>query len=169
MMRQGFGHLERLSDIAEADVVAATLSQEECAALLAKLGELADGAAVAPILLTLFTRVAVLSRWLDGDLAVEMSAADGGTRVSVSSELGGGMRERVLAPVTLRVALEELASALDGDLGGEDLLRLERASEGRVLLLATDSLPASTDFEISHTCLATAAGIEDDVDAGWDA
>jgi hypothetical protein len=170
-MEKGFSHLGRLSDLTEGDVVAATVSQEECASLLSRLGQLAgpeDGRAVASILLTLFTRLAAVSPWLEGDLAVELFEEDAGTRVRVMNELGGGLRERVLPAVTFRSSVAELSGAIADDLAVDDLLRLEAISSRCVLILASEPMPGSTDFEISQTCLTPGAAPED-VDSGWDA
>lgn len=164
-MDEGFGHLQRLSDVSRVDVLTAVQSQAECAALLDRLAALSasDGADGSAVLVALFDQLAIAggSGWLEGDLAVELFEEDDGTRVRVMSELGAGLREQVLPTVCLRARLADLTS------GPEPVaLALEIVSSRCAMLLSAEPVPTSTEFEISQTCLAI--GPHEDVDAGWD-
>jgi hypothetical protein len=124
-------------------------------------------------LLALFGQLASPScHWLEGELAVELFEDDDGVRVRVLEEVGGGMRERVLPTITLRMPLSEVLAEVyeTPELLGD--LRIERVSSrcAMLLLAAEEEMPSSV-FEISETCLSIPpppiASIED-LDRGWD-
>ena len=50
--------------------------------------------------------------WLDGDLLVELASAGDATRVEVVTDLGGGLRERVFAPLVFQAPLVEFGRAV---------------------------------------------------------
>ena len=93
-------------------------------------------------------------------------------KVRVMSELGAGLRERVLPTVTLALALDDLLVIFEKRRYLTALLRLERVSSRCALLLASplEAAPMSTDFDISETSLSFggASYAADDVDSGWD-
>jgi hypothetical protein len=165
-MEKGYSHLARPTDLGHVDILSATTSQDECAALLLRLAAITTPGTGAGVVLALFDQLAIagVSGWLDGDLAVELFEDEGGTRVRVLSELGGGLREQVLPTVTLQASIDEITSGFE-----PVALRLERISSRCAILLATEPVPTSTSFEISQTCLALVVPQHEDVDAGWDA
>jgi hypothetical protein len=79
---------------------------EQVAANRASAGELVT--ALAGLVCTLRGCV-----WLEGELRLELAAELGGVSVNLYTE-HGGVRERVLAPVTLVIPLDELDVALQG-------------------------------------------------------
>lgn len=111
--------------------------------------------------------------WLEGDLAVELFEEDDGVRVRVLEEVGGGMRERVLPAVTLRMSLSVVLAEVyeTPELLGD--LRVEPVSSRCAMLLLRseeEELPSSI-FEISETCLSVPPppiASSEDVDRGWD-
>lgn len=112
--------------------------------------------------------------WLEGDLAVELFEEEEGVRVRVLEEVGGGLRERVLPTITMRMPLSEVLSEVyeTPELLGD--LRIERVSVRCAMLLLgsedEERVPSST-FEISSTCLSVPPPPPDSsaiVDQGWD-
>ena len=125
-------------------------------------------------LLALFAQLGSPScLWLEGDLAVELFEEDDGVRVRVLEEVGGGLRERVLPTITLRMPLSAvLAEVYDTpELLGD--LRVEPVSSRCAMLLLRseeDEVPSSA-FEISETCLSIPPpppASAEVVDNGWD-
>lgn len=169
----GFPHLARCADLTGLEIDAAARSQEVCAALLERLAEVSRPESGAASLLALFAQLgSPACTWLEGELAVELFEEDDGIRVRVLTDLGNGMRERILPPVLLRAPLAEILSAAEEVPERLGDLRLERVSSRCVLLLGApeDDVPSSV-FEISETCLSAPPppiATMDDLDRGWD-
>jgi len=172
-MATRYASLARCSDLPERDVIAALLSRDECAALLGGIAGIPSARSASRALLALLGRLATPAcTWLGGDLAVELFEEEGGTKVRVMSEIGAGLRERVVPVVTLAQPLADLVGAFEKRRDLKMVLRLERVSSRCALLLASDeeSAPMSTEFDISETSLAwpSAGRAGEDVDSGWD-
>ena len=125
-------------------------------------------------LLALFSQLGSPScLWLEGDLAVELFEEDDGVRVRVLEEVGGGLRERVLPTITLRMPLSAVLAEVyeTPELLGD--LRVEPVSSRCAMLLLRsedDEMPSSV-FEISQTCLSIPPpppASSELVDSGWD-
>jgi hypothetical protein len=185
----------RCLDLQERDIVSAVVSRERTKALLAHLAAVsAPDTGVAKVLLVLARLATTACDWIDGDLFLELVAAGGATRVEVVTELGGGLRERVLPSLVFQAPLGEFARAVARVSHMIAPLRVRASSEQRILLGASEvarrtSLPPPP-IEISADSLflyppleslptESAAGTasdrprpitEDtsDVDAGWD-
>ena len=131
----------RVSDLSERDALAALLSRDECAALLARIAAIPSERSATRALLALLGRLATPAcTWLEGELAVELFDDDAGTKVRVMSEIGAGLRERVLPAITLAMPLAEVVAAFEKrrELSLPwPVLRLERVSLRCVLLLAS--------------------------------
>ena len=158
--------------IRERDVIAALLSRDECATMLGRMASIPSARSGNRALLALIARLAPPAcTWLEGELAVELYDDEEGTRVRIMSELGGGLRERVLPSVTLPLSFTDLVSSFTKSRQLTHLLRLERVSTRCALLLASESEEAtgraSAELDISETSLAFTAG-DQDVDSGWD-
>src|SRR4051794_9195887 len=109
-----FSHLEQCGQLGQADLETAVTSREDCAALLARMSEIAARDTGAAAVLSVFAALASAAcDWLDGDLVIEMIEDDEVTSVSVMTDLGGDMREKVFRPFTLKVPLTEMTSAVD--------------------------------------------------------
>lgn len=172
-MATRYASLARCSDLPERDVIAALLSRDECAALLGGIAGIPSARSASRALLALLGRLATPAcTWLEGDLAVELFEEEGGTKVRVMSEIGAGLRERVVPVVTLAQPLADLVGAFEKRRDLKMVLRLERVSSRCALLLASDeeSAPMSTEFDISETSLAwpSSGRATEDVDSGWD-
>ena len=154
------GHeLARISEDARA-------SQERAAELLAELSQAPrDGSG----LLALFAAIASPDcAWREGELAVELFEEPEGTRVRVLAELGGGLREAILAPARVGLPLSGLleGAARAPELLGE--LHLERISSRCVLLRTHGDWSTATDFDISETSLSVRPPqTADELDEGW--
>ena len=180
-MATRYASIARCTDLPERDVIAALVSRDECAALLARIGAMGSPRSAARALAALVGRLATPAcTWLEGALAIELfeeeSGADVCVRVRVMSEIGGGLRERVLPVVELAQPLAELVAVLERRRDVMAMLHIEQVSARCALLLASDGRDesaTSTSFDISETSLAlgiVAAGsvTSDDVDSGWD-
>jgi hypothetical protein len=185
----GFGHLERCGDLAEEDIVRAASSRAECGALLARMAEVSAPATGAAASLSVFAVLASTAcDWLDGDLVVELYEEEDVTVARVMTELGDGMRERVLPPVKFKAPLAEWAAAIDRNpdiVGG---LTVQKVSWRRMQLRAAEVVRRSTlppKIQISDASIwiadarAAAAALKpplsptepppksDDIDRGW--
>lgn len=157
--------------IPERDVIAALLSRDECAALLSRIGTIPSARSANRALLALVGRLATPAcTWLEGEVAVELFDDEEGTKIRVMSEIGGGLRERVLPAVTLPLSFTDLVTSFEKSRELTSVLRLERVSTRCALLLSSDeeSGRASAEFAISETSLAIRMNGEHDVDSGWD-
>ena len=178
-----FDHLARCSDMKTEDADAACVSREAFASLLLRLEHVsAPNTGGASILLALSRLASRPSEWVDGDLAIELLDGDDCTVVDVMTELGAGMRERLLPPIRLRVPLSELTDALDANRGLAGALRVSRRSWKRVTLDATAPKRwSSRPPRISDTSLVAvrpplpkptpkrpSVTDEASIDAGWD-
>ena len=173
-MATRYASLARCPDVPERDVIAALISREECAALLTRIADMPSAKTAARALLALIGRLATPAcAWLEGDLAVELFEEEGATKVRIMSEIGAGLRERVLPVATIAQPVAELVVAFERRRELLTFLRLERVSVRCALLLASDeeTSPASTEFDISETSLAwpSTGAAPEEVDSGWDA
>jgi len=172
-MATRYAPLARCSEFPEKDIIAALISRDECAGLLQRIAADPSPRSAARALLALVGRLATPAcTWLEGELAVELFEEDGGIKVRVMSELGGGLRERVLPAITIGLPLDDLLVIFEKRRYLTALLREERVSSRCALLLASplEAAPMSTDFDISETSLSFggASYAADDVDSGWD-
>lgn len=169
-----YASLGRCVDVPEREVIAALVSRDDCAALLARIASTPPPRSAIRALATVLARLATPAcAWLEGELAVELFEEDDGTKVRVMSEIGAGLRERVLPAVTLAASVDEILAEIGKRHDVTSWLRVERVSARCALLLAyeeEEGAPTSTDFDISETSLAwaTPGGSPDDVDSGWD-
>lgn len=161
--------------LAERDVIAALLSRDECAALLAKITSSKRPLDMLRQLLPFLARLATPAcTWLDGELAVELFAEEDGTKIRVMSEIGAGMRERVLPVFTVNATLDQIESAIALRRDVLAVLQMQRVSARCLLLLASEEELGTTDvagLDISETSLSLRIGSApavDEVDSGWD-
>ena len=104
----------RCIDLSKAEIVRAAESSDECGALLAHIAAIAKPHDGAPLVLLLFARLATVAcDWLDGDLVIEMEAVPPiTTRITLATELGEEMREKVFPSFDLSVPLDEFTRAV---------------------------------------------------------
>jgi hypothetical protein len=130
----------RCLDLQERDIVAAVVSRERTRALLAHLAAIsAPDTGVAKVLLVLARLATTACDWIEGDLFLELVAAGRATRVEVVTELGGGLRERVLPSMVFQAPLGEFARAVARVSHMIAPLRVRARSEQRIILGASEA------------------------------
>jgi hypothetical protein len=104
----------RCIHLSKVEIVRAAESSGDCRALLEHIARIAKPHDGAPLLLLLFARLATTAcDWLDGDLVIEMEVlVPFTTRVTIATELGPGLRERVFPTFNLGVPVDEFARAV---------------------------------------------------------
>ncbi len=112
-MGTAYGVITRCLDLQEAHIAGAVSDRQATRELLERLAAVSVPNTGAAKALLVYARLGTTAcDWLDGDLAVDLVEDDGGTRVETSTELGGGMRERLFAPVRFDAPLAEFARAI---------------------------------------------------------
>ncbi len=110
----GFERITRCLELTDADLERAVGSSAETKALLKHLTSIARPNDGAPKILLLFARMAAgTCDWLDGELRLEITGDATTTAIEVMTELGGGMRERLLPAINFKVPFSEFARALE--------------------------------------------------------
>jgi hypothetical protein len=111
---RNLAHIKRCLDITDKDIAIAVETREECKLLLDRIAKVAAPNQGAPKLLLLLARMATTAcDWIDGELRIEMIGDGDVTVVETMSELGGGMKERILAPFSMNVPLSEFVRAVE--------------------------------------------------------
>jgi hypothetical protein len=83
------------------------------ARLLARFSEIAAPGKGAPIILAALARLGTTAcHWIDGELRIEISGDATQSKISASTTLGGGFREKLFADTVLRVPLEEFSRGI---------------------------------------------------------
>lgn len=109
-----FSHLEQCIQLREDMIAQAVSSSSAMNALLARFEQIAAPKKGAPSILLALARLGTTAvDWIDGELIVQLTGDDTKTKISVLSDLGGGLREKVLKDVTLRVPLDEFVRAIN--------------------------------------------------------
>jgi hypothetical protein len=105
--------ITRCLELQESHIAAAIEARSSTRALLERLAEVSVPNSGAAKALLVYARLATTAcDWIDGDLAVDLVEDGGGTVVETSTELGGGLRERLFPPLRFDAALEEFARAI---------------------------------------------------------
>ena len=185
-MSAQFSHISRCLDVQESDLSTAVASRASTRALLAHLSEIcAPNTGAAKVLLVISRIATTACGWIDGDLRVDVAADGDRTLIEVSTELGGGLRERVLPPMSFRAPLVEFIRAIERVPHAIAPLAIRGRSPEGVALSATEATRRTTapppPIEISSESLfantsepATAkeTGSQTvpptDIDAGWE-
>jgi len=138
-------HIKRCLDIAEKDIAAAVETRGACKLLLDHVSSIAAPNQGAPKLLLVLARMATTAcDWVDGELRIEMVGDGEVTVVELMSELGGGMRERVLPSFSLNVPLVEFTRAVERVPHMIEPLTTKVASPRRVVFTASQDVRKST-------------------------
>ncbi len=138
-------HIKRCLDIAEKDIAAGVETRESCKELLDHIAKIAAPNQGSPKLLLLLARMATTAcDWVDGELRIEMVGDGEVTVVEMMSELGGGMRERVLPSFSLNVPLAEFTRAVERVPHMIEPLATKVASPRRVVFIASSDVRKST-------------------------
>ena len=176
-------------DLQERDLVEALDTREKTKALLSHLASIcAPDTGAAKILLVVSRMATTACSWIDGDLCVDLLADADETIIEVATELGGGLRERLLSPMSLRAPIAEFVRAIDRVPHLIAPLVVRAKSPRRVSLSATETLRRTSfpppPIEIASESLfepAPAADVHretneptspslppNDIDSGWD-
>jgi hypothetical protein len=138
-------HIKRCLDIGEKDIIAAVETREACKKLLDHVGTIAAPNQGASKLLLVFARMATTAcDWVDGELRIEMVGDTEDTVVEMMSELGGGMRERVLPSFSMHVPLAEFTRAVERVPHMVAPLQIKGASARRVVFTASEEARKTT-------------------------
>ncbi|HEY8040236.1 MAG TPA: hypothetical protein VIF15_10610 [Polyangiaceae bacterium] len=138
-MSTGLLHIARCLDLREKDIADAVATRDATRTLLARLAEVsAPDTGAAKVLLVLARMATTACGWIDGDLFIDLQAEGDATVVDVGTELGGGLRERLLSPFTLDAPLAEFTRAVDRVPHLVAPLRLRGKSARRMTLSATE-------------------------------
>jgi hypothetical protein len=82
-------------------------------ALLARFSEIAAAAKGAPIFLAALARLGTTAcHWIDGELRIEISRDPNQSKISASTTLGEGFREKLFGDTVLRVPFEEFGRGI---------------------------------------------------------
>jgi hypothetical protein len=183
-----FSHITRCLDLQERDLSDALGARETTKELLAHLAAIsAPNTGAAKTLIVLSHMATTACSWIDGDLSIELVADGESTVVEVATDLGGGLRERVLSPMTFRVPIQEFARAIERLPHVIAPLVIRSRSPRRVSLSATEVLRRTTAppppiqiasdslFALTPPAAAKDASAgpgasvpPEDVDSGWD-
>ena len=138
-------HIKRCLEITEKDIAAAVETREACKVLLDHISRIAGANQGAPKLLLVLARMATTAcDWVDGELRIEIVGDGEVTVVELKSELGGGMRERVLPSFSLNVPLAEFTRAVERVPHMIEPLTTKVASPRRVVFTASQDVRKST-------------------------
>ena len=138
-------HIKRCLDITEKDIAAGVETREACKLLLDHVAKIAAPNQGAPKLLLVLARMATTAcDWVDGELRIEMVGDGEVTVVELMSELGGGMRERVLPSFSMNVPLTEFTRAVERVPHMIEPLATKTASPRRVVFSASQEVRKTT-------------------------
>jgi hypothetical protein len=178
-----FAHITRCMDLRDTEVASAVGSRETTADLLARLAAVSAPNTGAAKALIVFARMATLAcNWVDGDLCIELLGDGDATVIETATQLGGGLRERLLAPVRFQAPIAEFARAIERVPHMVAPLVIRARSAQRVSLSASDAVRRTTapppPIEISSESFFVRAlppGVPREIDeqaaaldAGWD-
>jgi hypothetical protein len=132
-------------DVTDRDVAIATAGRSAARALLQRMAEVSRPADGGPKVLLVLARMASSAcDWIDGDLRIEILGDGEISVVEVLTEMGAGMRERLLPPFTMKIPLTELIAAVERVPHMIAPLRLASKSARRVVLAATAEVRRSS-------------------------
>jgi hypothetical protein len=182
-----FAHIARCMDLRDHDVNVAIGSREATIALLTHLGAVCAPNTGAAKALLVFARMATSAcSWIDGDLCIELLGDGGATVVETATQLGGGMRERLLPPMRFHAPVGEFARAIERVPHMVAPLFIRARSSQGISLSASDLVRRTTapppPVEISSESLFVRAispgvpremddlptGLSNELDSGWD-
>ena len=105
--------MKHCMELRDAHITHAVSSSEAMESLLARFSEIAAPGKGAPIILAALARLGTTAcHWIDGELRIEISGDDVQSKISASTTLGGGFREKLFADTLLRVPLEEFSRGI---------------------------------------------------------
>jgi hypothetical protein len=144
----------RCIHLSKEEIVRAAQSSSGCRALLAHVAAIAKPHDGAPLLLLLFARLATIAcDWLDGDLVIEMEATPPlTTRITIATELGEGMREKVFPTLDVGAPLHEFTRAVR---------RIPQMIEPLIVEIAPDRMVLRASERVRSSAIPAEIGIDD--------
>ena len=140
-MKDRLAAIARCLDLRDEDVAAAVQSRAGTKALLERLAAVsARDTGVAKVLLVFARMATTACAWLDGDLRVDLTSRRDATSVEASTELGGGLLEREIPPMTFRAPIEEFGRAIDRVPRMIAPLTVRTRTAGKIILSATAAI-----------------------------
>lgn len=108
-----FSAVKQCMELRGTHIAHAVTSSEAMGALLARFAEIAGPGKGAPIILAALARLGTTAcDWIDGELRIEISGDGAESKISASSSIGAGFREKLFGDTTLRVPLEEFSRGI---------------------------------------------------------
>jgi len=105
--------MKHCMELRDAHIAHAVSSSEAMEALLARFAQIAAPGKGAPIILAALARLGTTAcQWIDGELRVEISGDETTSKISASTTLGAGFREKLFADTVLRVPLAEFSRGI---------------------------------------------------------
>jgi hypothetical protein len=184
-----FAHITLCLELQEDDVAKALAARDATKSLLAHLAAIsAPNTGVAKVLIVFARMATTACDWIDGDLCIDVFAKADVTVIEAATELGGGLRERVFAPMSFRTPIAEFTRAIERVPHMIVPLVIRAKSGRRIALSATEALRRASAppprIEISTENLfvrappaaapeepteaASPVSHPDDVDSGWE-
>ena len=155
----GFERIARCLELSDADIDKAVASRGETKELIRRLTSIAKPNDGGPKILLLFARLALgNSDWMDGYLHIEITGDDHSSSIEVMTELGAGMRERLLPAIQLKVPLSEFARALERVPHMIQPLYVHAITPARLILSAMPPASDSQDFGKPISVISTPVG-----------
>jgi len=113
-MSGDFALIARGFDLQSEHIADAIGTRERTRALLQRLADVsAPDTGIAKVLLVYARMATTACDWLDGGLLIDLTAGADFTVVDAYTELGGGLRERLFAPVRFKAPLSEFVRAIE--------------------------------------------------------
>jgi hypothetical protein len=133
-----FSELASCADLSAERAIDAASSPSAMRKLLARATQIAKPDDGCPKILLAVARLAEMD-WIEGDLRVELAGDDETTTLSIMSDHGFGVRERILPAVRLAAPLDEFVRAVQ--LAPKLVAPLQvQARQGRLVLVQRDEL-----------------------------
>lgn len=105
--------ISRCFDLQERHIAEAIAGREQTKRLLAHLAHVsAPDTGVAKVLLIYARMATTACDWVDGDLSIDLVEQGDATAIEAFTDLGGGLRERLFAPIRFDAPLTEFARAI---------------------------------------------------------
>jgi hypothetical protein len=141
-----FAAITRCFELTEDAIADAAESRDGTRALLEHMARVSSPDSGAAKVLLLLARLATTaaSEWMDGDLYVEIIGDGQITAIELTSDLGGGMRERLFQPVRFKAPLDEFTRAIDRVPHMLNPLAVSMKSSARVTLSVMEAVRRST-------------------------
>jgi hypothetical protein len=140
-MSGDFAHIARCLDLQDQDVGDAIGTRERTRGLLKHLSALsAPNTGVAKVLLVFARMATTACDWLDGDLSIELRAEGDETTIETATDLGGGLRERVFAPLAFKAPIAEFQRAIDRVPHMISPLTVRAKGPSRIALTVTEAI-----------------------------